>query len=205
MASQAAARNLEREVMKPAAALVGSIAIYLTLDGATFGADPRAAQLTYEPWAKSCIARTCFVASGARGACHPSGGVLSVIVDGRNLSLSAYLSTKQRPEGAVRIRIDQADPIIIPQPKCVATSCGGKFDIDSVFVGRLKRARTIAVEATDTGHTKIGFSLSLAGFAEAFDGPGIEPNAREEILTPEQMKEIMHRAEAEKRATECRD
>jgi invasion protein IalB len=191
--------------MKPAAALLWSIAICLTLDGAAFGADPRAAQLTYTPWIKSCIAQTCFVASGARGACHPSGGVISIIVDGKNLSLSAYLATKQPPESAVSIRIDQADPIVIHQSKCVATSCGGKFEIDREFVERLKRSQTIAIKAMDASHTKIGFTLSLAGFAQAFEGAGIEPKAREEFLSPEEMKAMMERAETEKRASECKE
>ena len=191
--------------MKHVLALLWLVATACAANTATAGNDPRATQLTYQPWAKSCISGTCFVGSGARGACHPSGGVLSVIVDDKSLSLSAHLAAKQPLEGAVSIRIDQGDPILIAQPKCVATSCGSRFNIDSEFVERLKLARTIAIEATDASHAKIGISLSLAGFAEAFDGPGTEPKVREEIISSEEMKEMMRRAEAEKRERECKE
>ncbi len=191
--------------MKVAAALLWSVTTQIIFNGAAFAADPRAAQLTYEPWAKSCIGTICFVGSGVRGACHPSGGGLLVFVDDKGLGLSAYLATKRPLQSAVSIRIDQGNPVVISDPKCVATSCGGKFAIDREFVERLKRSQTVAVEATGADHAKIGISLSLAGFAEAFDGPGTEPKAHEEIVSKEKMKEMMERAEAEKREYECKD
>jgi Invasion associated locus B (IalB) protein len=191
--------------MKHSRVLYWLVVVAWSVNTATAGNDPRAAQLVYEPWAKSCIGPTCFVGSGARGACHPSGGGLFVIIEDKGLGLSAYLATKRPLQGALSIRIDQGDPLLISEPQCVATSCGGRFEIDRDFVERLKRARTIAVEATDASHTKIGISLSLAGFAEAFDGPGTEPKVREEIISREEMQEMMRREEEEKRATECRE
>jgi len=167
------------------AALLWSIASFLTLIGSAVAADPRAAQLTYEAWAKSCIGTICFVGSGVRGACHPSGGGLLVFVDDKSLGLSAYLATKRPLQSAISIRIDQGNPVVISDPKCVATSCGGKFAIDKEYVERLKRSHTIVVEATDGSHTRIGVSLPLVGFAEAFDGPGTEPQAREETVSKE--------------------
>jgi invasion protein IalB len=45
--------------------------------------DPRALQLTYQPWAKICVNRPdgnsdCFTSSGAKDACQPSGGGIAV-------------------------------------------------------------------------------------------------------------------------------
>src|ERR1700704_3919635 len=104
--------------MRVALLLPALIAIYLAPNTPALGADPRAAQLTSEPWAKSCIAAICFVGSGVRGACHPSGGIFSVIVDNKGLSLSAHLATRQPLKGALSIRIDQDDPLVISDPKC---------------------------------------------------------------------------------------
>ena len=196
--------------MKFAAALRWSIAINVTIGGATsFAADPRAAQLTYAPWVKSCLAETCFVGSSARGACHPSGGGLSVVTgNNKRLSLSAFFATPRPLEGAITMRIDQGDPISIPVSKCIATSCASALEIDGEFVERLKRSRTIEMEAMDAGHRKLALSLSLAGFAEAYDGPGTEPKAFEEVVSAEKMRGLLKEAEEKKeraKAFECKE
>ena len=194
--------------MRRALVLFSLMVTHLVVSGSGVKAasDPRAAQLTYEPWGKSCIAQTCFVATGARGACYPSGGVLSIIVsDDKNASLSANLATKRPLEGVVSIQIDKSDPILISQPKCYGLSCGGKFEINGEFIERLKHSQTITIEATDTAHQKISLSLSLAGFAKAYDEPGTQPKVREELLSSQEMKELMQRSEEEKRARECQE
>ena len=73
------------------------VATYLLFGGSTAeAADPRALQLQYEPWTKICIGGSnCFVATGARGKCDPSGGGLSInLLNGENMSLSAKLYDK---------------------------------------------------------------------------------------------------------------
>jgi len=151
------------------------IALYLLFGTNSLQAadDPRATQLTYEPWIKLCPGDSdCFVASGARGACSPSGGGLSIIVTNReNLSLFARFATKRVLEGAISVQIDQGDPILILHPECSGPVCGGKVQIDGDFIERLKRSQTITIEATDTTHRKSSLSLPLAGFAQALDGP----------------------------------
>jgi invasion protein IalB len=197
--------------MKRAFLVLLLIAAYPALDRSTGKAadDPRATQLTYEPWAKSCIAKTCFVAAGARGACSPSGGVLSIITsDDKNVSLSANLATKQPLDGAINVQIDQHDPILVPNPKCYGLICGGKVDIDNEVIEQLRNSRTVTIDATTTAHGKISLSLSLAGFAEAYDGPGTEPRAVVETVTDEKMKELLKQAEEQKerqKALECKE
>ena len=66
--------------MRYVALLIGSIAVQLALGGIANAADPRAAELTYEPWTKTCLTEaSCFVAAAARGQCAPSGGTISAI------------------------------------------------------------------------------------------------------------------------------
>jgi invasion protein IalB len=197
--------------MKRVLELCSVVATYLVLGGTAVEAanDPRAAQLTYESWFKVCIDNSyCTVGAGARGTCYPSGGVLSIAMpDGKSANLYANLGARAL-EGGISVQIDQGDPILIPHLECYASGCGGKVEIDSAFIERLKRSQMVTIEATTAAHQKISLSLSLAGFAKAYDGPRTEPKMREEILTDEKWKELMQREEEEKprqKALQCKE
>lgn len=183
-------------------------ATYLVFGGNSivYASDTRAMQLTYEPWTKMCIGNSsCFVGAGTRGTCYPSGGGVSIAeLNGKSRSLFAYFSTKQMLEGGISVLIDQEQLILIPQPECRGLGCSGKFEVDSEFIKRMKRAQTVTIEATTTAHQKLRLSFSLAGFTQAYEGPGYEPEVREEILTSEQMKELMERTEKE-RPPQCEE
>jgi invasion protein IalB len=187
--------------MKRVLALFSLIATYLVfVAGAVEAAsDPRAMQLTYEPWAKFCLGNSvCFVGAGARGTCYPSGGVLAIAIQ-HDGSLSLSVTFERMLEGAIGVRIDQDTPISISHPECRGIGSSGKYQIDSEFIERLKRSHTITIEATTTAHQKLSLSLSLAGFAEAYDGPGTEPKAVEEVLlSSDEMTERMKQAEKTK-------
>jgi invasion protein IalB len=183
------------------------VAMYLLFGGSTAeAADPRALQLQYEPWTKICIGgANCFVATGARGKCDPSGGGLSInVLNGDNMSLSARLMTRRMLEGPINIQLDQSNPISIPNPECQGLGCGGKLNIGSEMIERIKRSRTVTVEATDTSHQKLSLSFSLADFSQAYEGPGTEPKVFEE--SQEKLKELLRqRAETNLPPPQCED
>jgi invasion protein IalB len=160
--------------MNRALVLPWLIAVYLVLGvGAVKASDPRALQLTYEPWTKMCFSRAdgnsdCFISAGARGAYHPSGGGLSVSIrDGKTLSLLANFGTKRALEGGISVQIDQGTPIVISHPDCFGLGCRGKLDIDGAFIERLKGSQKVTLEAMDATDQKLSLSFSLAGFARA--------------------------------------
>jgi invasion protein IalB len=192
--------------VKRALVLFSLIATYAVVGtGVVEADDPRAMQLTYESWSKVCLGN-CFVGAGARGACVPSGGgVVIVVPDGKSASLSVNFGTKRKLDSAMSVQIDQGASIPLPNPACDRFGCRAKFEIDGGFIERLKRAQTITITATDAAHQKTSLAFPLADFARAYDGPGTEPKAREEILSSEQMKELMQRAEEEKRERECKE
>jgi invasion protein IalB len=168
--------------MKSASVLLWSIAIHLTLAGAAFSADPRAAQLTYQSWTKFCIARSsCFVGIEARGRCHPSGGAIVIAAqDEKPVSLTASFGTKRGLNDATILRIDHGNPIHVPYLTCYPSgSCINRLEIDNDIVAQMRGAQTIAVEATDTAGQKLTLSWSLADFARVYDGPGAEPKVYE--------------------------
>ena len=168
--------------------------------GVAEAGDPRAMQLTYQPWTKICINRAdgnsdCFTSSGAKGACQPSGGGIAVwIRDGKQRSLSVNLVTKRVFDGNLAIRIDQGTPVLIPDPNCAELGCRGKLDIDTAFIESLKHARTISVEAMTRDRQPVSLAFPLAGFAEAFDGPAGGPPKVAEV-TGDELKERLKRTE----------
>jgi invasion protein IalB len=193
--------------MKRVLVLFSLIATYVVSGiGAAEATDPRATQLTYEPWTKICITGSyCIVGAGAQGACYPSGGVLYIAMpDEKSANLSASLGTRAL-EGGISVQIDQGDPILIPRLECFANGCGGRVEIDSAVIENLKRSQTVTIQATAPAHQKISVSLSLAGFANAYDGPGTEPKVLEETVSSEKMKELMQREEEERRERECKE
>jgi invasion protein IalB len=168
--------------MKPAAALLCSIAVCLTLDGAAFAADPRATQLKYQPWTKFCISSSCFVGIDARGQCVPSGGsVVIILEDGKPASISTNFGTKTGVQNPTSLRIDDGDPIPVPDQACLPSRlCINKLAADEALIARLKRAQKVTIEATDMKGERLSLSFSLADFARVYDGPGTEPKVFEE-------------------------
>jgi invasion protein IalB len=196
--------------MRRALLLLSLIAAHAISAGSALEAanDPRALQLVYEPWIKICFSHSdCLVAAGARGACDPSGGGLSVgVLNEKNGNLFAIIGTKHPLEAAISVQIDQDAPISTSHPECFGFGCGGKLEIDSRFVERLKRSQTITIEAVDKDNNKLSLSLSLADFAKAYDGPPIGPPKVQEFThTSDEMKAMMKRAEEEKKLRECKE
>jgi invasion protein IalB len=171
-----------------------AIAICVALGTTAEADDPRAGQLTYQPWAKICVDRPdgnsdCFTSSGAKGACQPSGGGIAVwIRDGKQRSLSINVVTRRALDGTLAVRVDQAASISIADPNCTELGCRGKLDIDAPFIERLKRAHLINVEAITRDHQAVILSFPLAGFNDAFNGPpGGTPKAAE--MTSDEVRE----------------
>jgi invasion protein IalB len=194
--------------MKRAFVLLSLIPTYVVFGAnAAEASDPRALQLTFEPWTKMCLDHSnCFVGAGARGACVPSGGGVAINVrDGKRASLSVNFGTRRRLDGAMSVQIDQDAPITLPNPTCDKFGCRAKLEIDGGFIERLKRAQTITITAADAANQTISLAFPLADFARTYDGPGSEPKVFEETLSIEKMKELMQRAEEEKRERECKE
>ncbi len=191
--------------MSRAFVLLALIAGYPVIGGSGVKAeDARAMQLSYGPWTKLCFKRAdgnsdCFISAAAHGACRPSGGGVSISVrDEKTLTLLASFGTKRTLEGGISIQIDQDTPIVIAHPECFGLGCRGKIDIDGGFVERLKRSRTIAIEAIDAVHQKLSLSFSLAGFAAAYDGPASDPpKVRDETVASDQTKQPQRQQAAE--------
>lgn len=185
--------------MKHALVLSTAIATCIAFAGTAGAAgDPRAAQLSYQPWTKICINRAdgnsdCFISSGAKGACQPSGGGVAVrIRDRKQRSLSVNLVTGRQLDGTLAVGIDRDAPIPITDPNCQERGCRGNLDIDTGFIEHLKHAHTIRIEAVTRDRQAISLAFPLAGFAEAFDGPAGGPPKVAEVSASELKQRLQH-------------
>ncbi|MBR0872078.1 invasion associated locus B family protein [Bradyrhizobium tropiciagri] len=189
--------------MRHLVVLLGSLAAQFALGGIGEAADPRATQLTYEPWTKVCLTQaSCFVGAAARGQCSPSGGTISVSPqNSKRAILSANVGTRTMLEGTISLRIDQDEPIQIAKPHCYTLGCGGTLEANSELIERLKHAQTITVEATNLTGQKISLAFPLTHFAETFDGPGSETKVLEK--SAQELKEAQQRAASFKQLPQC--
>jgi invasion protein IalB len=195
---------VKEAAMRHVVLLLGSLAAQPALGGSSEAADPRATQLTYEPWTKTCLTQaSCFVGIGARGQCIPSGGSISISPqNSKRALLTANVGTRTMLEGTISLRIDQDEPIQITKPHCYALGCGGTYEADDGLIERLKHAQAIGIEAKNLTGQTISLSFPLTGFARAFDGPGSEPKVREIVESQEKHDERMREAE-KNRPPEC--
>jgi invasion protein IalB len=173
--------------------LLGSLAACLALPVIAEAADPRAAQLTYEPWSKTCLTQaSCFVSASARGQCSPSGGSISISPQSsKRAILSANVATRTMLEGTISIRIDQDEPIQLAKPHCYTLGCGGTLEANGELIERLKHAQSISMDAKSLTGQNISLTFPLTHFSEAFDGPGSPPKASEHEVngSPQQRTE----------------
>ncbi|MTV13657.1 MULTISPECIES: invasion associated locus B family protein [Bradyrhizobium] len=188
--------------MRYVAIFLGSLTVQLAFGGVGEAADPRATQLTYEPWTKTCLTEaSCFVGAAARGQCSPSGGTLSVSPQSSKRAIvSANVGTRTMLEGTISLRIDQDEPIRIAKPHCYTLGCGGTLEADGEMIERLKHAQTIAVEAKNLTGQTISLAFPLTHFAETFDGPGSPPKT-----SGQGSKDAQQHTESVKQLPQCED
>ncbi|WP_143271664.1 invasion associated locus B family protein [Bradyrhizobium mercantei] len=184
--------------------LIGSFAVHLALGGIAEAADPRATELTYEPWAKTCLTEaSCFVAAAARGKCAPSGGTISISPQSSTRALlTANVGTRTMLEGTISLRIDQDEPMQIARTHCYTLGCGGTLEANGELIERLKHAQTIAVEAKNLTGQKISLTFPLSHFSQTYDGPGSAPKATSGKGANEPQRE---HTEAVKQLPQCED
>ncbi|MGY4161813.1 invasion protein IalB [Bradyrhizobium sp. USDA 4461] len=190
--------------MRHVALLVGSFAAQLALGGIAEAADPRATELTYEPWSKTCLTEaSCFVAAAARGKCAPSGGTISISPQSSTRALlTANVGTRTMLEGTISLRIDQDEPMQIARTHCYTLGCGGTLEANGELIERLKHAQAIAVEAKNLTGQTISLSFPLNHFSQVYDGPGSAPKATSGKSATEPQRE---HTEAVKQLPQCED
>jgi invasion protein IalB len=155
--------------------------------------------LSYTPWTKTCLEGTCFVWSD--GHSNPDcGSVVSAVLirrpgEAKN-ALHVTLPPRVNTERGVRIIIDQSKPIERLYASCFAVGCRAEYEGGAELVDQLKRGRILTLEAVDKANSPISVTVTLVGFADAYDGASHGPKVFE--TTQEKLK-----AEIDERKARC--
>jgi invasion protein IalB len=145
--------------------------------------DPKALALTSSPWTKFCLSgdTTCFVGANIRTECEVIAEAALIEQSGEaKKTLRITLPTHVKQENGLSFAIDRAQLIPRPFDPCYPNGCSATYEAGPELVDQLKHGQTLAVTAVDGDNSAIHRRLPLAGFAEAYDGPPVQPKALEE-------------------------
>jgi len=152
-------------------------------------------QLISSPWTRYCAKgltqqsseiktkEVCFTASDG----HLTSGeklVIALLIepegsDAKLLRVTLPLGVALVP--GARIVIDEREAMTSPFVVCLAKSgCMADYKADTDLVEKLKKGRILAIQAFEKGKP-ISFTLPLAGFATAYDGPASDPTGLNQL------------------------
>jgi invasion protein IalB len=145
-------------------------------------------QLMYSPWIKLCN----------KGADTNNKEVCVLHKDGRlENGRPVVVAELIEPEGApqkllrvtvplgvqlqrgTRVIIDQETPMTAQYSMCIPMGCFSDYQANEEMVGKLKKGKTLTVQAINFNNTAISLQLPLNDFAKAYDGPATDPKAFE--------------------------
>ena len=79
-----------------------------------------------------------------------------------------------------RVNVDQDQPMTGTYWLCTNIGCLADFQVTAEFISNMKKGRGMVIQGVDVLGEAIGFVLPLTGFAEAYNGPPIDPKEYEE-------------------------
>ena len=152
-------------------------------------------QIIPSPWTRYCAKGlteqstdiktkdVCFTASDG----HLKSGqklVIALLIepggdDTRLLRVTLPLGVALVP--GARIVIDEKEAMTAPYVVCLPKNgCVADYKADADLIAKLKQGQSLAIQAFDKGRP-ISFTLPLAGFAKAYDGPASDPTGLNEL------------------------
>lgn len=152
-------------------------------------------QLISSPWTRYCAKglteqssdiktkEVCFTASDG----HLKSGqklVIALLIepvgdDTKLLRVTLPLGVALVP--GARIVIDEKEAMTAPYVVCLPKNgCVADYKADADLIAKLKKGQSLAIQAFDKGRP-ISFTLPLAGFANAYDGPASDPTGLNEL------------------------
>ena len=172
------------------------------------GADPNATPtLMYSPWIKICNKGdaaqnqkpVCVTAKDGRlENGMPVAAVALIEPEGETRKLiRVTVPLGMQLAHGTRMIIDQDNPTTAPYFMCFPNGCMADYEANAEMVTRLKKGKTLTVQAINMNGQAISLPLPLADFAKAYDGPPTDPKVFEE-----QQRKLQE--ELQKKAEEAR-
>jgi invasion protein IalB len=147
--------------------------------------------LMYSPWTKVCLGGSCYIGKNVHTECGLVGeAVLFEKTGAEKKTLRVILPATVSVERGVRIVIDRSQPIARPYVGCSRSGCMADHEGGMELVDQLKQGQKLVLEGVNAANSAISLSMPLAGFADAYDGPQIEPRILEErVLSLKEMQQ----------------
>jgi invasion protein IalB len=164
-------------------------------------------QLMYSPWIKICnksstdpnAKQVCVTAKDGRlenGMPVAAVALIEPQGEARKLMRVTVPLGMQLQHGT-RMIIDQETPATAPYFMCFPNGCMADYEANADMVAKLKKGKTLTVQAINMQGQPISLPLPLADFAKAYDGPPTDPKVFEE-----QQRKLQE--ELQKKAEEAR-
>ncbi|MEA2933427.1 MAG: hypothetical protein QOD74_73 [Variibacter sp.] len=169
--------------------------------------------LIYSPWTKVCGKdgqtqqaaasgkeapgkEVCFTIKEARldtGQFVASAGVIELDGEAKKI-LRVTLPLGLLLRHGTRMLVDGQQPATGMYNFCLPNGCWADFEVDKDFVGRMKKAQSLVLQAFNLNGQVASFPFPLTDFAKASDGPPTDPKVLEEQQKKLQ-DELQRRAE----------
>jgi invasion protein IalB len=164
-------------------------------------------QLMYSPWIKICNKGSaeqkqkpvCVTAKDGRlenGMPVAAAALIEPEGETRKLIRITVPLGMQLQHGT-RLILDQEQPMTAPYFMCFPNGCMADYEASADLVGKMKKGKTLTIQAINMNGTAISLPLPLADFAKAYDGPPTDPKVFEE-----QQRKLQE--ELQKKAEEAR-
>jgi invasion protein IalB len=164
-------------------------------------------QLMYSPWIKICnkggteanAKPVCVTAKDGRMENGmPVAAVALIEPEGETRKLIRItVPLGMQLQHGTRLIIDQDQPATAPFFMCFPNGCMADFEANAEMVTRLKKGKSLTVQAINMNGSPISLPLPLLDFAKAYDGPPTDPKVFEE-----QQRKLQE--ELQKKAEEAR-
>jgi invasion protein IalB len=166
-----------------------------TAPSETVQSGQRQVQVIASPWRRYCAKglteqsseirtrEVCFTASDG----HLASGqklVIALLIEpegGNTKLLRVTLPLGVALVPGARVVIDGQEAMTAPYVVCLSKNgCMADYKADADLIEKMKKGRTLAIQAFDKG-SPISFTLPLAGFAKAYDGPPSDATGLNEL------------------------
>jgi invasion protein IalB len=167
-------------------------------------------QLMYSPWMKVCgkgqdtdNKQVCVVTKDGR---LENGMPVAIVQlfqpEGKPSVMRVTVPLGMQLQHGTRLIIDQDKPINEPYKICFPVGCMSDYPVSDEMVQKMKKGKTLTVQAINMQGQPISLPLPLADFAKAFDGPPTDPKVFESQQRKLQ-EELQKKAEAARKRLEA--
>ena len=80
----------------------------------------------------------------------------------------------------LRVVLDQQPPVNAKYAVCFPNACYGDMEIDADFIKKMKVGQALTIQTLNQANRTVSFTMPLAGFGKAYDGPALDPKTVEE-------------------------